>query len=325
MSFKLALNAGHGLYTAGKRCMKSIDPKETREWTLNNRICDKIEAKLKDYEGYELIRLDDTTGAKDVALKTRTTKANEFKANFYLSIHHNAGVRGGKGGGIVAYTYTTPSTAEKDWQSALYSAIVNRTGLRGNRSKPLATKNLHECRESKMPCVLIECGFMDSTTDTPIILTETFAENVAIACVEVIVKKGKLTKKIVKTEPETNETTYIVKKGDTLSAIAKLYGTTYKKLAAYNGITNPRMIHVGQVIKIPCSKPNSSKPVDNYFPKYTGTSSSIVTGLNSVGATSTYAYRKSIAAANGIEGYKGTAAQNGMMLKLLKQGKLKKP
>jgi N-acetylmuramoyl-L-alanine amidase len=305
--------------------MKSIDPKETREWTLNNRICDKIEAKLKDYEGYELIRLDDTTGEKDIALKTRTTKANEFKADFYLSIHHNAGIKGGKGGGIVAYTYTAPSAAAKDWQSALYSAIVDRTGLRGNRSKPLATKNLHECRESNMPCVLIECGFMDSTTDTPIILTETFAENVAIACVEVLVKKGGLTKKVAKVE--TSETTYIVKKGDTLSAIAKLYGTTYKKLAAYNGIDNPKLIYVGQVIKIPNNekKPATTKPAANYFPKYTGTSSSIVTGLNAVGATSTYTYRKSIAAANGIEGYKGTAAQNGTMLKLLKQGKLKKP
>ena len=30
--FKLALNAGHGLYTEGKRCLKSLDPKETREW-----------------------------------------------------------------------------------------------------------------------------------------------------------------------------------------------------------------------------------------------------------------------------------------------------
>jgi hypothetical protein len=29
--FKIALNAGHGLYTAGKRCLKALDPKETIE------------------------------------------------------------------------------------------------------------------------------------------------------------------------------------------------------------------------------------------------------------------------------------------------------
>lgn len=47
------------------------------------------------------------------------------------------------------------------------------------------------------------------------------------------------------------ETIYTVKKGDTLASIAKKYGTTYQKLAAYNGIKNPDLIRVGQKIKIP--------------------------------------------------------------------------
>ena len=44
-----------------------------------------------------------------------------------------------------------------------------------------------------------------------------------------------------------------MKKGDTLSGIAAKYGTTYQKLASYNGIANPNNISVGQVIKIPGS------------------------------------------------------------------------
>ena len=40
-------------------------------------------------------------------------------------------------------------------------------------------KNLHEVRESKMPAVLVECGFMDSATDISVILSDEFAENVA--------------------------------------------------------------------------------------------------------------------------------------------------
>ncbi len=50
------------------------------------------------------------------------------------------------------------------------------------------------------------------------------------------------------------ETIYIVKKGDTLSGIAKKYNTTYQKLAEYNGIKNPNKINVGQKIKIPGSR-----------------------------------------------------------------------
>ena len=60
-------------------------------------------------------------------------------------------------------------------------------------------------------------------------------------------------------KPETYQTTtsnasdgvYVVKSGDTLSKIAAKYGTTYQKLAAYNNISNPSLIRVGQVIKIP--------------------------------------------------------------------------
>jgi len=49
----------------------------------------------------------------------------------------------------------------------------------------------------------------------------------------------------------TSETVYTVKSGDTLAKIASKYNTTYQKLAAYNGISNPNLIYVGQKIKIP--------------------------------------------------------------------------
>ena len=194
--FKIALNAGHGINTSGKRCLKSIDPNETREWVLNSRICNKIEEKLKSYSGYELIRLDDTSGNTDVPLKQRTDKANKFGADFYLSIHHNAGIKGGNGGGIIAIVYTTikEGSATQLWQKALYERLIAKTGLKGNRSQPLQKQNLHEVRESNMPAVLLECGFMDSITDTPIILTEDYADKVATACVEVLAEKGGLIK-----------------------------------------------------------------------------------------------------------------------------------
>lgn len=51
--------------------------------------------------------------------------------------------------------------------------------------------------------------------------------------------------------PEDDGTVYTVAKGDTLSGIAKKFGTTYQKLAAYNGIKNPNLIHPGQKIRIP--------------------------------------------------------------------------
>lgn len=61
-----------------------------------------------------------------------------------------------------------------------------------------------------------------------------------------------------------------------------------------------------------------------YYPKYTGTSGSIVAALNAVGVNSSYATRKLIAKENGITGYVGSAQQNTQMLALLKSGRLKR-
>ena len=53
--------------------------------------------------------------------------------------------------------------------------------------------------------------------------------------------------------------TYIVQKGDTLSAIAAGMGVSVAELAAYNGISNPDVINVGQVIKKPAAASDTWK------------------------------------------------------------------
>lgn len=192
--FKLALNAGHHLGEA-KGIPLYLNPNDVREWWLNDRVADKVEKLLANYDGIEVLRIDDTTGKTDVPLKERTDKANAWGADFYLAIHHNGGIYGGSGGGITAHIYIKASTASKEWQKALYDALIEETGLKGNRAEPLQTDNFHEVRETAMPAVLLELGYMDSTTDVPIILTEEYADKCAEAIVKVIVKKAQLTKK----------------------------------------------------------------------------------------------------------------------------------
>lgn len=199
--FKIALGAGHGINTAGKRIPANLDPNETREWQLNDRIADKVEEKLKAYSGYELLRLDDSDdGEDDVALSARTNAANAWGADFYLSIHHNAGINGGTGGGIVSYSLPN-SVGGAEWSEALYAALIDATGLKGNRWDGTQTATFHVLRESDAPAVLLELGFMDSKTDAPVILSEEYAEQCADAIVKVLADRGGLVKTISPESP----------------------------------------------------------------------------------------------------------------------------
>lgn len=210
--FKLALNAGHSYLTAGKRTLKAIDPNETREYVLNKRVCDKIQSILSGFDGIDILRIDD---GSEIPLRLRTDRANSFNADFYLSIHHNAGIYGGTGGGIEAYVYLKVDDITLAWQKDLYEALIKETTLRGNRATPLKSADFAEVRDTKMPAVLLELGFMDSRTDTPIILNEAFSDKAAKACAEVIIKKAKLTPKAVApvTKPSVEEIAKEVIKG----------------------------------------------------------------------------------------------------------------
>jgi lipoprotein NlpD len=50
--------------------------------------------------------------------------------------------------------------------------------------------------------------------------------------------------------PGAASQTYVVKRGDTLFQIALDFGLDYKELAAWNGIENPNVILVGQVLRV---------------------------------------------------------------------------
>lgn len=101
------------------------------------------------------------------------------------------------------------------------------------------------------------------------------------------------------------------------------------QIAAANGIENYSgtvdqndqllaLLKAG-TLKKPTDAPT---PSVTYFTACDSSYQSIADALRSVGADGSLAYRKQIAAANGIEDYTGTAAQNNQMLSLLKAGML---
>jgi lipoprotein NlpD len=54
----------------------------------------------------------------------------------------------------------------------------------------------------------------------------------------------------VRAAPDARPENYTVKRGDTLHSIALDHGLDYRELADWNGVTNPNVIHVGDVLRL---------------------------------------------------------------------------
>ena len=193
--FRIAIDSGHGLNTAGKEVPGYMGYGKIKEWTLNDKITRALMNLLKDYN-VEIIRLDDPIGQKDIPVKDRAKKDNAWGAGKIIYNHHNAGVKGGSGGGLVVIRKAGDKGFTKAMQGLLYDCILAETGLKGNRYEPLAEyKNLILLNTAKMPTVLIEHGFMDSPSDMKVIMQDDFAEKSARGIIRFLEKQYKISKK----------------------------------------------------------------------------------------------------------------------------------
>ena len=83
----VAIDNGHGYNTAGKRTPKMPDGRVIREWEFNHPTAKKLEQVLKRC-GLKTVLVSDTKN--DTSLATRVKRANNAKADVFISIHYNA-------------------------------------------------------------------------------------------------------------------------------------------------------------------------------------------------------------------------------------------
>lgn len=106
MSKLVAIDNGHGQNTAGKRTPKMPDGRVIHEWEFNHPTAKKLEQILKRC-GLNTLMVSDTKA--DTSLGTRVNRANNAKADVFVSIHYNAYKSiWGNHGGIETFHYTDP-------------------------------------------------------------------------------------------------------------------------------------------------------------------------------------------------------------------------
>ena len=192
----IGLDAGHGLRTAGKQTPDGI-----KEWTLNDKVRDKIVKILKDYD-VEVIFTDNDEGNIDESLTARRTTYINAKVDAFVSTHHNAHT--GKWGNATGVeVFVDRNYTEKDMKlaKAIYKNLPGYTGLKGRGIKE---ENWTVINQNKVPAVLVEGGFMDSRIDYPVITSDAGQEGYAKAVAEGLIEFLNLKKKSV-----SNKSKYI--------------------------------------------------------------------------------------------------------------------
>lgn len=215
---KIGLDAGHGLYTAGKQTPTGI-----KEWALNDAVCDKITIMLSEYD-CEIIRTDHNEGNVDESLAARVNEYIKAKVDAFVSIHHNAYTnKWNTATGVEVYTDRKPISGDTKLAKIVYDNLVKYTGLKGRGVKKA---NFQVINQNKIPAILVEGGFMDSTIDYKVITSEEGQNNYARAVAEGLIEFLGLQKKVVPVPTPAPAPTPV---SDNISVIYQVYDDKKKK------------------------------------------------------------------------------------------------
>lgn len=153
---KIALDAGHGPETAGKR-----SPDGTlREFTFTSSVAE-MTRRLLVQEGYGVVLTHDLH--RDVPLAERVATATKEHASLFVSIHANAfGAGWNDAAGIETYTFPTAAK-----ETTMLASLIQHSLILGTNQKDRGVKkaDFYVLRETRMPAVLIECGFMTNLSE----------------------------------------------------------------------------------------------------------------------------------------------------------------
>lgn len=168
----IAIDDGHGMETAGKRTPVFPDGTVMRENEFNNAVAVYLEKELKNC-GFETIRVSPEN--TDTPLETRVQRANNAKADCYISIHANAyGTEWNEACGIETWVFEGAKNGGDTCQlaEALQSSLVKKTGAKNRGVKTSGA--LYVLNATKMPAALVECGFMTNLKEAELLKDENY-------------------------------------------------------------------------------------------------------------------------------------------------------
>ncbi len=203
--YLIALDDGHGMSTAGKRTppLRSdlyIDGKLVRkkgevikENEFNRAVVAYLEKALKRC-GFDVLLVAQTDA--DTSLATRVSRANAANADAYISKHYNAlgSTWQSKAKGLVTIIHNSSQAKTKILAKNVHEELWklhkdhNCTNYGVRTDTDISGFSLYVLRNTNMPAILTESGFMDSVVEYKDMLDPTFQKNDAEATCKGICK-----------------------------------------------------------------------------------------------------------------------------------------
>lgn len=184
MSKLIALDNGHGLNTPGKRTPMWTDGTVSlytkknfmHEWEFNRGVVKRLKTQLE-RNGFKVLEVSPVE--EDTSISKRCRIANAAPADLFVSVHANAlGNRWNERvNGIETLTRTSGEGLKVG--RLIQKHMVAESGLRDRGMKDGAW--LGVVRLTKMPCVLVECGFMDNPTEAKLLNSLEYRDKMAVA------------------------------------------------------------------------------------------------------------------------------------------------
>jgi len=182
MPYLIAVDSGHGMETPGKRTpaipeawfgKKKGDCIHEKEF--NKPTAEYLIAALERC-GFKTINV--SPGTNDVSLKDRYTAANNAKADAFISKHYNASTgKWGNANGIETIIHHNCSAATKKLAQYVQDELVKAHG-RANRGVKTDIQqsgiNIAVLKNTNMPAILTESGFMDNLAEAKTMLDPAF-------------------------------------------------------------------------------------------------------------------------------------------------------
>ncbi|MFD1607233.1 peptidoglycan-binding protein [Oceanobacillus luteolus] len=151
----------------------------------------KIKQELEKYAGVKVMlsRASDKT----VSLDARTRAANNWNADYFVSLHNNAA----GGAGFETFIYNGSVSQEtKNRQRDIHKHLANWLSSKNNiRDRGMKRANYHVVRETKMPSLLIEYMFIDNYRENQLLKSKSYRNSLGKVTADAIAKSFNLKKR----------------------------------------------------------------------------------------------------------------------------------